>query len=837
MDDAGVEKGNNVMKSSTKSFSIFACVFGLAFTPLAALAAGAGDVVTRAELEELRAAMEAQLQAQAGNVDFTWTMVAAALVFLMQGGFMLLEAGMVRSKNSINVAQKNIADFVVSTCVFFVAGFTIMFGSSVGDLCGWGGISWGEAAEWTFTFFVFQLVFCGTAATIVSGAVAERMKFSGYLIITVVIALIIYPVFGHWAWGNLLIGDNTAWLADEGFIDFAGSTVVHSVGGWVALAAILVAGPRIGRFDAAGNPQRIHGHSAVLATLGCVILWVGWLGFNAGSTTAGTPDIGHIAANTMIAGGFGGTMSLIVGRWLDGLFRPERTINGVLAGLVGITAGCDAVGAWGAMTIGLTSGVLVIVATEIMERVFKIDDVIGAVPVHGVCGAWGTMLLAFVCLEDKLAVGSRFDQFLVQAEGVAVGFAWAFFVSYGLFKLLNATVGLRVTADEEIRGLNEAEHGATLGTGMIQNALQELASGEGDITRRLDASTGDEAAEVAYAFNQLMDKLQNMLDGIGQGARRLVSSSRRLSQVGEELSIHSGSTHTRSGDASESIGVVSDNVDSMTQSIRDVDAKIASISSGAEEMTAQVSKASSEFENMADTIRSLAEIANVAGSESESAKRAVDGASSNVTELNAATDAIEKVVESINEIAHKTKVLSLNATIEAVRAGEAGKGFAVVAHEVKALAEATEHATIEIGDRVRDIKGDTSSVTDAIGEMTSVIDRMVESSRSLSNTATEQEKTVSEVRDQMHSAATHAGKITSSISEIAEKSNHVSESASRTADATHRVHSNVREVSETAQETTRTASTVNGVSEDVNRIAKELDSMVTNLGSQKSDVA
>lgn len=419
----------------------------------------------------------------------------------------MLEAGLVRTKNSINVAQKNIADFITATCVFFVVGFAIMFGPSVSGLVGWGDLTWRSADDWTFTFFVFQLVFCGTAATIVSGAVAERMKFSGYLIITVVITGLIYPVFGHWAWGNLLIGDNTAWLADRGFIDFAGSTVVHSVGGWVSLAALLVIGPRIGRFAADGTPKRIHGHSVVLATAGCIVLWIGWIGFNAGSTTAGTPDIGHIAVNTVLAGGAGGLMSLLIGRWRDGLYRPERAINGVLAGLVGITAGCDALSAWSAAIVGLSSGCLVIVATDILERVFKIDDVIGAVAVHGVCGAWGTILVAVLAQPDKLVAATRLDQLLVQAEGVAVAFVWAFFVSFSVLKLLDRIVALRASAEQEIQGLNEAEHGATLGTGLIQKTLHKLATGDEEVSRRLDESTGDEAGEVAYAFNLLMDKV------------------------------------------------------------------------------------------------------------------------------------------------------------------------------------------------------------------------------------------------------------------------------------------------------------------------------------------
>ena len=231
---------------------------------------------------------------------------------------------------------------------------------------------------WGFTFFVFQAAFVGTAATIVSGAVAERMKFVGYLAATVAVALVIYPVFGHWAWGNLLEADNTAWLADRGFIDFAGSTVVHSVGGWIALAAIIVLGARLGKFNADGSANTLQGYSPVLAAAGAVILLIGWIGFNGGSTTAGTPAFAIIVANTVIAATFGGLSSLIAGRFVDGLFKPMRSINGVLGALVAITAGCAVVGPHGAMAIGAIAGLCVVLSEEAIEKLFKLDDVVGA---------------------------------------------------------------------------------------------------------------------------------------------------------------------------------------------------------------------------------------------------------------------------------------------------------------------------------------------------------------------------------------------------------------------------------------------------------------------------
>lgn len=462
------------------------------------------------EILDLITGLESRIDAQQTNSNHIWTMTAAALVLLMQFGFLLLEAGFVRSKNSINVAQKNIVDFFMAVCVFYVIGFALMFGPSAS---GWFGSpgdlsTFGMIDDWSYTFFVFQAVFVGTAATIVSGSVAERMKFSGYLVMSVILALVIYPVFGHWAWGNLLIGDNPAWLADIGFIDFAGSTVVHSVGGWVALAGIVVLGSRLGRFDENGQVNRIQGHSMVLSAGGAIILLVGWIGFNGGSTTAGTPDFARVVANTIIAASFAGISSLIAGRLYDGLYLPSRSINGLLAGLVGITAGCFAVGPHGAMAIGIICGALVLLSEEILLRVFKLDDVVGAVSVHGVSGAAGTLLVAAFALEEHLGGIGRFELLSVQATGVAVAFCWAFGVSFAVFKLVDLTLGLRVSAEEEWEGLNASEHGASLGTGELQKMISDMTKGQADLSTRIHIEPGDEAGELGELFNGLLDQLE-----------------------------------------------------------------------------------------------------------------------------------------------------------------------------------------------------------------------------------------------------------------------------------------------------------------------------------------
>jgi Amt family ammonium transporter len=394
------------------------------------------------------------------NLDVVWTCVAAFLVFFMQAGFAMVEAGFTRAKNAVNILMKNLMDFSVGTLAFFFVGFGLMFGVSNGVVgTSHFALAGAEAGSWEFTFLIFQTVFAATAATIVSGAMAERTKFIGYLVYSAVITLVIYPVLGGWAWGNLLLEENTAWLADLGFLDFAGSTVVHSVGGWLALAGAIVLGPRIGKYNGAGEPRAIVGHNLPLAALGVFILWFGWFGFNPGSTTAGNGSIGYIAVTTNLAAA-AGAVAAMMAAWLV-LGKPDASmaLNGALAGLVGITAGCDGVAPIGAVIIGLVAGVLVVLAVLAVDRILKVDDPVGAVSVHGVCGAWGTLAVGLFNAETGLFYSGSFAQLGVQAVGVGVAFAWAFGLGLAMFYAISKTVGLRVGRDEELRGLDIGEHG------------------------------------------------------------------------------------------------------------------------------------------------------------------------------------------------------------------------------------------------------------------------------------------------------------------------------------------------------------------------------------------
>jgi len=386
------------------------------------------------------------------NLNYVWVVLAAILVLFMQAGFSLVETGLTRSKNAVNIIMKNVMDCAAGALVFFAVGFGLMFGTSNGWVGTDGffltGIE-GQDQSWTYAFWLFQAVFAATAATIVSGAVAERTKFTGYLIFSVVITGLLYPVFGSWAWGGLFNG--SGWLEGLGFIDFAGSTVVHSVGGWAALAGALVVGPRVGKYAADGTPRHLAGHSLPLAALGVFILWMGWFGFNAGSTTAGDPAIALIAMNTLLSAAAGAVLAMVT-TWLrSGKPDAPMTLNGVLGGLVGITAGCANLSPGFAILTGAVAGVIVVYASMWLERF--VDDPVGAIAVHGVCGAWGTLAAG---LFDS--AGFSLATVGVQLVGIAAAFLWVFPLAYGLFTLIDRFVGLRVEAQPEALGLDLHEH-------------------------------------------------------------------------------------------------------------------------------------------------------------------------------------------------------------------------------------------------------------------------------------------------------------------------------------------------------------------------------------------
>lgn len=430
-----------------------------------AVDAGTTMEVVDAEPAEEEVAEPLAAESVLADVDILWTCIAAFLVFFMQAGFAMVECGFTRAKNACNIIMKNLMDFAIGSLAFWVIGFGLMFGVSSGFI-GTNGFLFDANAEdsilpgnFGWAFLIFQTVFAATAATIVSGAMAERTKFIGYLAYSVAITVIVYPIFGSWAWNGLVGAEGSAgWLESKGFLDFAGSTVVHSVGGWAALAGAIVLGARIGKYKD-GKPQPIPGHNIPLAALGVFILWLGWFGFNPGSTTAvGGGDLAFIAVTTNLAAA-AGAVGAMVTSWI--MFKKPDTsfaLNGALAGLVAITAGCDCMSPATAAVTGLIGGIIVVFSVLFFDRI-GVDDPVGAVSVHGVCGAWGTLAIGLLAPEYGLLFGNGPSQLITQLIGVVAAFAWAFPVSLGIFLAIKYTIGLRASAEEEMEGLDYSEHG------------------------------------------------------------------------------------------------------------------------------------------------------------------------------------------------------------------------------------------------------------------------------------------------------------------------------------------------------------------------------------------
>ena len=401
-------------------------------------------------------------------LDIMWTMIGAVLVFFMQAGFAAVETGFTRAKNAGNIIMKNLMDFVLGSIFFFLIGFAVMFGKTGGGIIGLSGFfnpqslegflhETGQTALPIGVFMIFHTVFCATAATIVSGAMAERTKFKAYLVYSACISVFIYPITGHWIWSN------QGWLSQLGFHDFAGSTAVHSVGGWCALIGASILGPRIGKYSKNGKVNAIPGHNLVIGALGVFILWFCWFGFNCGSTTAATTNLGDIAMTTNLAA-VTATLSVLIITWVRyGKPDVSMTLNGSLAGLVAITAGCDCVSYWGAFIIGIISGVAVVVVIEVVDKKLHIDDPVGATGVHWACGMLGTLLVGFFSNNEEIGLGlfygGGFTMIGKQLAGILSVGAYTVVLALIIFKAIDKTIGLRVTETEELDGLDIHEHG------------------------------------------------------------------------------------------------------------------------------------------------------------------------------------------------------------------------------------------------------------------------------------------------------------------------------------------------------------------------------------------
>ncbi len=678
------------------------------------------------------------------NLDHVWTMTAAGLVFFMQGGFLLLEAGSVRSKNSINVAQKNLMDFILSTMCFAFIGFALMFGTSIN---GWVGFSREMAlfemggGEWSTTFFVFQLVFCGTAATIVSGAVAERTSMAAYTLIVILIGTLIYPIAGHWAWGGLLTGDEKPWLAAMGFMDFAGSTVVHSVGAWVALAACLLIGPRYRRYTPEGKPVTLHGHSQVLSTFGAIIIFVGWIGFNGGSTLAGSGAFATIIGNTFLSAAGGGLAMMILGYMRSGIQRPENLINGSLSGLVGITAGCDVMSGPAAVLVGVTSAFVYDRSRRFLTGRFKIDDPVGAISVHGAAGAWGTIAIALFAPSQTLLAGGRLAQIGVQSLGVVAFFLWSFGIAFLVLKLAARVLpspdgpgrGLRVPEADEVIGLNVSEHAAPLGiSGLVDGMQAVLENPEADF-KPIEVEYGEEGYEASVLFNRIaarmredharkqdeMQKSVDLLDAMGALVQGIEAGNLRNRLEGVADGPFAGlpeKMNSMVGSFEGLVREISQSTDLVWSTAQDLLMQSEDLRSQTSAQSNQLHRLSEEVSNLRqETQKTGQQIKSAVGSVKDLRDTVVQGASAfqvaadSMVSAAKATDRISAAMEQIDSIAFETRLLSLNASVEAARAkGEGMAGFAVIAEEVRKLADATKDTAGNIRLVVNEVRADSN---------------------------------------------------------------------------------------------------------------------------------
>lgn len=438
------------------------------------------------------------------QIDSLFLLLCTMMVLLMQVGFLLLESGIVRNKNSINVAAKNLIDLSVVILVFWLIGFGVMFGPSYEGLFGTSSFAIESFNTPSYaSFFLFQAMFCATATTVISGAIAERGSLYGYIATALMISIIVYPVFGHWAWGGLLDRSQTGWLEDTGFIDFAGSTVVHSIGGWAALAAILIIGPRTGRFGE--DAYVFRSHNLVHSVAGTIFLWIGWIGFNTGSHLTFTNNVLGIALNTAIAGAAGGAMATLISVIRLKSMEVTMVCNGVLAGLVSVTASCYAIDMRQAAIIGAIGVCFSTLAFHYLEKM-QIDDVVGAVPVHLVAGIWGTIAVAIFGDSAILDTGLSFtDQLMAQLSGILVCAIWGFGATYGLLLVINHFIPLRVPYEAEINGLNIVEHNASNEMHDLIFAMQ-VQEAESNFSQHVKVEPFTEVSQIATQYNRILDR-------------------------------------------------------------------------------------------------------------------------------------------------------------------------------------------------------------------------------------------------------------------------------------------------------------------------------------------
>ena len=618
---------------------------------------------------------------QTTTIDIVWIALCTALVLLMQAGFCFLETGSVRKKNTLNVAVKNISDMIFAVLCYAAAGYALMYGASYSGLVGSSGFWMSSLTTPSeIMFFVFQAVFAGTVVTIVSGAVAERIKFSGYLVISALSALFIYPVVGHWVWAE------DGWLHERGFVDFAGATVVHSVGAWVALAGVIVLGPRIDRFDENGKVNELYGHDLLITSIGVFLLWFGWFGFNGGSLLEANEQIPIVLACTLLAACSGGAVTLLSSMLRGSTIRVESILNGVLGGLVSVTAGANMLSLGDAVIIGMVGGLIAHYSRIFLLYVCKLDDPVNAIAIHGFAGVWGTIAVAL--FQDSVS----YSQVLLQVTGCLAVFAWSFSCGFVLFLLLKMFSLLRVSETNERVGLNVSEHGEKSVLLDTMEAMRAIVSTK-DLTRRAPIELGTEAGEVATSFNLLVAQLSQNIEEISTAATE-------AKVLAEHVSGFSESALKQVSQQNQSISDISESVSSLSLRLDDLTQQADSVYNSSQQADAEMGSTSQVIMMVSTVVSTMAGVLHRLGEI--------------MPKLNAYSQDVTQATAIIDEIAEQTNLLALNAAIEAARAGESGRGFAVVADEVRSLAIKTKESTYRISASISDLNTQVQHATDVV---------------------------------------------------------------------------------------------------------------------------
>ncbi|MBK8397291.1 MAG: ammonium transporter [Leptospiraceae bacterium] len=733
------------------------------------------------------------------TVDPLWVIVSAALVFFMQAGFLMLETGLSRLKNNINVALKNLMDYIVGTMAYFVVGFGLMFGISYDGLVGSNlffleGISTGKE----YAFFLFQVAFMGTAATIVSGAVAERIKFSAYLFVSLLVSTVIYPIFGHWAWGG-------GWLAAQGFVDFAGSTVVHSLGGWVSLAGVILLGARKDKFSPNGIPKKIQGHNLTFSVLGVFILWFGWFGFNGGSTLAFTDAVPLIIVNTTLCASAGGLLAIFSAWLIYGISSVEDCMNGVLGGLVAVTAGCHALTPMYSVLLGAIAGSAVVFITWGLEHLFHLDDVVSAFPVHGACGAIGTLLLPSFTNDPTI-------QFVPQLIGVTSCAIWAFSFGFIVFWILKNTIGIRVEEGKEDKGLNISEHGSGSSWIDLIHSLKELSKGEGDLTKKINVDQGTEAGAIAYLMNKYLSSLGKMIYTIKIKSSELDHSSNEISASWQSIS---QGIQTEAASLEE----ISSIFDQFKESFH-------LISNSAEEQQEIENKAHILLNDLVSGFQKIDTELEASTVKSESSLKEISSGRNNLENLvsgmnkiGSSAQKVEQIVKVLSEISGKLGMLSINASIEAARSGEAGRGFGVVASEINNLSTTTSENTRKAVQILGEIK-------DAVTSGRTIVNGTVQTFGSITTQFRDIAKLQFEIRNKSSEYSGKLNSLDNLNSELSEKSKFIFRDIKERNNDIMDLYKSIDDISKTFYEISERSEELTSTGEFLKQLSETLNSLV-----------